>query len=192
MSKLKTRKTIPTLCVGWGWNGCGFPSVKVLGVSRLSALLLLGSLVVIVAKGRACISFSEAWGFYGESFRGAQWYGTVERVPDVIFHCMTQQVWPHHLQFREADLKVAMTPTSSSSSFQNQWIISFSLFFFFFFFKLNRLRTSEFLKWAYPGRSGEPSPESASQAFLLNATSCRGGFNCLRGLNCIFSLLIIT
>lgn len=43
MSKLKTRKTIPTLCVSWGWNGCGFPSVKVLGVSRLSALLCWGA-----------------------------------------------------------------------------------------------------------------------------------------------------
>lgn len=172
MSKLKTRKTIPTLRVGWGGNECGFPSVKVLGVSRLSALLLLGAWWRLQPRAELGSASLRHGGFMRSPFEG-QWYGTVEKVPDVIFYCTDPAgVAP----------PPAIPGGRSKGGNDTHFLLLFLLksmdnIIFIFFFKQYCLRTSEFLKWAYLGMSGEQSPESAAQAFLLNT---------------IFSLSIIT
>lgn len=62
----KTRRTIPTIHVGCGGNECEvFPPTTEFGCV-LSALLLLGSLLVISAKGRVWTDISET--FLAEGF----------------------------------------------------------------------------------------------------------------------------
>ena len=122
-------------------------------------------------------------------FKG-QWYGRVERVLDVFFHCANPAGLAHHRQFQRSRTKGGNDnhfpppppppPPSSSKSMDN-------IIFTFFFF-LTELFENLWVCWRWA------APESAAQAFLLNNTSCFGalavlGFSFLSFFNFLILFL---